>query len=89
MNVLNNSIIYTLLIVKKNKLTDTQAKNLKKYFAKINPNQEFSKSLGTGNMLRKRVLAGEKEFSDSQHSSLMADHKRILLEMLAQKNKKN
>tara|TARA_R100001086_G_scaffold249526_1_gene189585 strand:+ start:1417 stop:2679 length:1263 start_codon:yes stop_codon:yes gene_type:complete len=75
-------------IVKKNKLTDTQAKNLKKYFAKINPNQEFSKSLGTGNMLRKRVLAGEKEFSDSQHSSLMADHKRILLEMLAQKNKK-
>jgi hypothetical protein len=74
--------------MKKTKITATQLKNLKKYYGRINPNKAFSKSLNAGNILRKKVLAGETEYSQGDHATLMADHKRILLEMMYQKSKK-
>ena len=58
------------MVVKSKKtetLTPTQLKNLKKYYGKINPNRQFSKSLSAGNILRKRVLSGEKEYHPDSH----------------------
>ena len=69
-------------------ITPTQQKNLRKYYGKINPNREFSKGLGAGNILRKKVLAGDTEFTQGEHATLMADHKRILLEIMFQESKK-
>ncbi len=69
-------------------ITPTQLKNLRKYYGKINPNREFSKGLGAGNILRKKVLAKQTEYSQGDHATLMADHKRILLEIMFQESKK-